>query len=94
MRARFFAYLLAVLTSFLAPQAAMAFDFSALEGMAGGFVECILPASLSPGGEERVLVRLDSGLAVEAASEGLQRFEPGERVRVLSDANGARVTAD
>jgi len=37
----------------------------------------------------RVEVRLDDGKAVTVTHAGTRRYEPGERVRLLLDAQGA-----
>lgn len=87
------------------PYAPQEFDFSEL-ACAPGIVESVREVDLQAGlhpfaaalelwmqpdlGDE-LLVRLDDGRAVKVVQNGLQRFEAGERVRVLFDAQGARL---
>lgn len=39
---------------------------------------------------DRLLIRLDGGHAVTVVDEGLQRFQPGQRVRVVSGGSRKR----
>ncbi len=77
-----------------APYAAHEFDFSQFSGLSSGFVEAVLPSRASRLEGERVLVRLDNGFSVEGRNEGLQRVEPGQRVRVVGGNRGPRVLAE
>jgi outer membrane lipoprotein SlyB len=36
---------------------------------------------------DQIVIRLDDGHAITLVLKGMQRFEPGERVRVLSDTH-------
>lgn len=55
-------------------------------GLAGVFEHAIRPET----GDELV-VRLDDGRAITVVQNGTQRFEPGQRVRVVPGRRGARV---
>jgi hypothetical protein len=81
--------------AFAAPYAPHEFDFSDLDGVAYGTVELIEPAPPKPTELaekcEAVLVRLDDGRTITVVLRLLQHFEPGERVRVVRGARGARI---
>ncbi len=81
--------------AFAAPYAPQEFDFSGLDGVAYGTVELVRPALPSPTElaekAEAALVRLDDGRCVTVALNPLQHVEPGERVRVVRGAKGARI---
>ena len=78
-----------------APYAPQEFDFSGLGGVAYGTVELVKPALPSPTElaekTEAALVRLDDGRRITVVLRLLQHVEPGERVRVLRGAKGARI---
>ena len=78
-----------------APYAPQEFDFSGLDGEAYGTVELVQPAPPSPTelteNAEAALVRLDDGRSITVVLRRLQHVEPGERVRVLRGAKGARI---
>jgi hypothetical protein len=77
------------------PYAPQEFDFSGLDDVAYGTVELVQPALPSPTElaekAEAALVRLDDGRRITIVLRPLQRVEPGERVRVLRGAKGARI---
>jgi len=81
--------------AFAAPYAPQEFDFSGLGAVAYGTVELVKPALPSPTElaekAEAALVRLDDGRCVSVALNPLQHVEPGERVRVVRGAKGARI---
>jgi hypothetical protein len=78
-----------------APYAPQEFDFSGLDGVAYGTVELIKPAPPMPTelaeNAEAALVRLDDGRSINVVLRLLQHVEPGERVRVVRGAKGARI---
>jgi hypothetical protein len=87
-----------------APYAPQEFDFSelALEGNPYGFVECVrevqykgflnaVEHAVQPVAVDEMRIRLDDGRAVILRREGMQRFEPGQRVRLVSATTGTRV---
>jgi len=78
-----------------APYAPQEFDFSGLDGEAYGTVELVQPAPPSPTelteNAEAALIRLDDGRSITVVLRRLQHVEPGERVRVLRGAKGARI---
>lgn len=66
-----------------APYAPAEYDFSgvwALEPSAFGIVETVREFALHA---EELVVRLDDGRAVKVLLEGSERFQPGERVRLV-----------
>jgi hypothetical protein len=81
--------------AFAAPYAPQEFDFSGIDGVAYGTVELVKPAPPTPTElaekAEAALVRLDDGRSITIVLRPLQRVEPGERVRVLRGAKGARI---
>jgi hypothetical protein len=82
-------------SAFAAPYAPQEFDFSGLDGVAYGTVELVQPAPPSPielaQKAEAALVRLDDGRRITVVLRLLQHVEPGERVRVVRGAKGARI---
>ena len=73
------------------PYAPQEYDFSglpALEAQAFGVVESVRELSAGPASQELV-VRLDDGRELVVMQNGTQHFEPGERVRLVS--NGRKV---
>jgi hypothetical protein len=80
---------------FAAPYAPQDFDFSELDGVAYGTVELVKAAPPNPTvlaeNCEAALVRLDDGRSISVVLRLLQHFEPGERVRVVGGAKGARI---
>jgi outer membrane lipoprotein SlyB len=51
----------------------------------------VLEHSIRPETGDELVVRLDNGRAITVVQDGMQRFEPGQRVRVLPGRRGARV---
>jgi hypothetical protein len=76
--------------AYAATYAPQEFDFSQLEGGSAGVVERACTPDLDLASAMRFVVRLDNGFAIEAIGEGLDHFEPGQRVRVLPRARLAR----
>jgi hypothetical protein len=78
-----------------APYAPQEFDFGGLDGVVYGTVELVQPALPSPTElaekAEAARVRLDDGRSITVVLRSLQHFEPGERVRVVRGAKGARI---
>jgi len=78
-----------------APYAPQEFDFSGLDSVAYGTVELVKPAPPTPTelaeNAEAALVRLDDGRRITVVLRLLQHVEPGERVRVVRGAKGARI---
>jgi hypothetical protein len=88
------AFALLTLAGCAAPYAPRDFDFSQLDGGSAGFIESVQMHATPASGEDRFVVRLDNGFSVAAMGEGLERFEPGQRVRLLRGARGVRVLAE
>ena len=80
-------------------------EFSDLDGVAYGIVECVRevplhddPAGLAdvfehavkPYTGEELIVRLKDGRAISVVQDETELFEPGERVVVIPGLNGAR----
>lgn len=55
------------------------------KGMFNAFEHAMKPAAL-----DELLIRLDDGRAVILLQEEMQRFEPGQPVRLLSETSGMR----
>lgn len=87
------------------PYARQDFDFSE-HACAPGIVEAVREVDLQAGSEpfaaaaelwmqpdlgDELLVRLDDGRALKVVQKGMQRFETGQRVRVVFDGHGARL---
>jgi hypothetical protein len=84
-------FLAAATSAAAGPYAPQEYDFSglpALEAQAFAVVESVRELSARPGAQELV-VRLDDGRELVVTQNGIQRFEPGERVRLVG--NGRRV---
>src|SRR5258708_6577806 len=73
------------------PYAPQEFNFSGLESSAGyGLVESVQPVPRKDPLQtdvfehaKRLVIRLDDGGGVTLTHDGLERFEPGQRVRVF-----------
>jgi outer membrane lipoprotein SlyB len=89
-----------------APQEFDFSELAGLDGMVYGIVETVRaveldqrPAGLAgvfehairPEAGDELVVRLDDGRAITVVQDGMQRFEPGQRVRVVPGRRGARV---
>jgi hypothetical protein len=61
-------------------------SYKAVAGLSDVFEHAVGPQNA-----DRLLIRLDGGHWVTLDAEGLQRFRPGERVRVVSGGSRRRV---
>jgi outer membrane lipoprotein SlyB len=74
-------------------------DAFALDGVANGIVESLHPVvvsnlfehALKPETADELVIRVDDGRAVVLRQEAMQRFVPGQRVRLVSSTTGLRV---
>lgn len=97
---------LAACTTPYAPQDFDFSELRGLEGVALGTVESVrvvamqrdihafeqsLELSLRPDLVDELVILLDDGPAVTVRAKRTQRFAPGERVRVVSDAYSSRI---
>jgi hypothetical protein len=84
-------FLAAAMPAAAGPYAPQEYDFSGLpvlEAQAFGVVESVRELSARPGAQELV-VRLDDGRELVVTQNEMLHFQPGERVRLVS--NGRRV---
>lgn len=94
MRSLFAALTAGALAGCATPYAPQDFDFS---GLAAGMVETVrqvpldihafheaMEHSINPQTREQLVIRLDDGRAITVTEDGVPRFEPGQRVRVVS----------
>jgi hypothetical protein len=75
------------------PYAPQEYDFSGMHGLdlqALGVVESVRDLSVQPGAQELV-VRLDNGRELVVMQNGMRRFHPGDRVRLVADGRGLQV---
>ena len=75
------------------PDAPQEDDFSGMHGLdlqALGVVESVRDLSVQPGAQELV-VRLDNGRELVVMQNGMRRFHPGDRVRLVADGRGLQV---
>lgn len=63
-----------------------------LGAVAGGVAGAALESNLTQKQALEITVKFDDGQLSAIVQEGDERFQPGERVRVLSGSNSARVT--
>jgi len=62
-----------------------------LGAVAGGFAGNAIQRNLSDKDAQEIVIRLDSGGSIAVVQPGMQDFEPGQRVRVLTGPKGSRV---
>lgn len=89
-----------------APYAPQEFDFGELDGMEHGIVESVREVrledphkglrdlfehSVKPETAAQLVILLDDGRSVVLFPDEMQRFEPGQRVRVMGTTDGARI---
>jgi outer membrane lipoprotein SlyB len=59
--------------------------------VAGGFAGNAIQRNLSDRDAQEIVIRLDNGSSIAVVQPGMQDFEPGQRVRVLTGPKGSRV---
>jgi len=62
--------------------------------VAGGFVGNAVQRKAWNKEEQEIAIRLDNGSTVSVVQPGMQDFEPGQRVRVVTGPKGSRVEPD
>ena len=86
-------------TAYAAPYAPQEFDFSELAGTVESVHETVIERplrdvfehALNPDTVDQLTVRLDDGRAIILQPEDMQRFVPGERVRVIHHTGGVQL---
>ena len=59
--------------------------------VAGGFAGNAIQRKVSDQDAQEIVIRLDNGSSIAVVQPGMQDFEPGQRVRVLTGPKGSRV---
>jgi outer membrane lipoprotein SlyB len=59
--------------------------------VAGGFAGNAIQRKVSHKDAQEIVIRLDNGSSIAVVQPGLQDFQPGQRVRVLTGPKGSRV---
>jgi outer membrane lipoprotein SlyB len=80
-------FLAAAIPAAAGPYAPQEYEFST---QAFGVVESVRELSVRSGAQELV-VRLDDGRELVVTQNGMQHFQPGERVRLVSNGRGVQL---
>lgn len=59
--------------------------------VAGGFAGNAIQRNLGDKDGQEIVIRLDNGSSIAIVQPGMQDFEPGQRVRVMTGPKGSRV---